>query len=194
MNYSRLTKLGLLVLAGSTAALSSVPFASPSAAAPATCPALLQHSLAGIDGKARNLCQYQGKVVMVVNTASLCGYTPQYKLLQSLYQTYQARGFTILGFPANNFGNQEPASNAEIATFCHDKYSVTFPMFAKTQVLGAQANPLFAQLTKKTGQAPLWNFHKYLIDRQGKEVLSFSSDVTPMDNRVRQAVEKMLAR
>lgn len=162
-------------------------------AAAAACPTLLHQTMAGIDGKPRNLCQYSGKVVMVVNTASLCGFTPQYQQLQSLYQSYQAKGFTILAFPANNFGQQEPASNSEIANFCHDKYSVTFPLFAKTEVIGDKANPLFAQLTKKTGDAPLWNFHKYLIDRHGNQVLSFSSDTKPTDDRVRQALEKMLA-
>ncbi|HEY9843623.1 MAG TPA: glutathione peroxidase [Candidatus Obscuribacterales bacterium] len=179
-----------LLLAGSSAA-----FAVTTPAVTTTdsdCPALLKHTLAGIDGKPRNLCQYRGQVVMVVNTASLCGYTPQYRQLQALYQSYHQRGFTILGFPANNFARQEPGSNAEIAKFCHDKYSVSFPMFAKTQVLGAQANPLFVQLTRKTGEAPLWNFHKYLINRQGTEVLSFGSGITPTGAKVRLAVEKML--
>lgn len=164
----------------------SAPAAQP------TCPALLKHTLPGIDGKPRNLCQYQGKVVMVVNTASFCGYTPQYKDLQGLYNRYKAQGFTVLGFPANNFANQEPNSNQEIAKFCKDNYSVSFPMFAKTPVLGDQANPLFRQLTQKTGQSPLWNFHKYLIDRQGKQVLSFSSSVSPQDANLRKALEAML--
>ncbi len=156
------------------------------------CPSLLNHTLNGIDGKPKNLCQYQGKVVMIVNTASFCGFTPQYKELQGLYDRYRGQGLVILGFPANNFANQEPNSDAEIAKFCKDNYSVSFPMFAKTPVVGAQANPLFKQLTQKTGKSPVWNFHKYLIDRKGNQVQSFDSSVKPQSDQVRQAIERML--
>lgn len=176
--------------------LSSLPvlgLATASASTrPASCPNLLQHKMQGINGQARNLCQYQGKVILVVNTASFCGYTPQYKELQSLYDRYKQRGFVVLGFPANSFANQEPKSNQEISKFCSETYHVSFPMFAKTFVTGKQVNPLFKQLTQTTGQAPLWNFHKYLIDRQGKQVLSFESDVKPLDSKLTQALEKML--
>lgn len=163
-----------------------------SAQAAGSCPALLNHTMKGIDGKARNLCQYQGKVVLVVNTASMCGFTPQYKGLQSLYERYRGQGLIVLGFPANNFAGQEPGSDAEISKFCKDNYSVSFPMFAKTPVLGAQANPLFKQLTQKTGKSPVWNFHKYLIDRKGNQVLSFDSSTSPDDAKLRQSVERLL--
>lgn len=186
-----LAACGVALLAGGSGFFAG--FRAPQATAATACPPLLNRSMTGIDGKPRNLCQYAGRVVLVVNTASLCGYTPQYEQLQAIYKTYQARGFTVLGFPANDFGHQEPASNKEIASFCKDKYSVSFPMFAKTDVIGEHVNPLFAQLTQKTGDAPLWNFHKYLIDRQGKQILSFSSDTRPDDARVKQAIERMLA-
>ncbi|MGV3523853.1 MAG: glutathione peroxidase [Candidatus Sericytochromatia bacterium] len=173
--------------------LGNAPQSQSAPAAPAHCPSLLQHKLPDINGTARNLCSYSGKVVMVVNTASFCGFTPQYKELQTLYDRYRAKGLVILGFPANQFGKQEPNSNAEIAKFCEDNYKVSFPLFAKTEVLGNKANPLFRQLTARTGQAPLWNFHKYLIDREGKQVLSFSSSVSPTSAELQKQVERLLA-
>jgi glutathione peroxidase len=148
-------------------------------AAAANCPALLSHQVDNILGEKENLCRYAGKVVLVVNTASYCGYTPQYKGLQALNERYQARGLAILGFPSNDFGNQEPGSNREIADFCDRTYAVKFPMFAKTPVKAAGSSALYDDLEKATGQRPKWNFHKYLIARDGKTVASFPSKVDP---------------
>lgn len=159
-----------------------------------TCPALLNQTFARLqDDVPQNLCQYSGQVVLVVNTASFCGFTPQYEGLEKLYADYARRGFTILGFPSGDFGNQEKNSNKEIAEFCYNTYGVKFPMFAKSSVKGAAANPLFAALAKDTGQSPKWNFHKYLIDRQGKVVATFPSQVTPLDPKLTTQIESLLA-
>ncbi|HYT47383.1 MAG TPA: glutathione peroxidase, partial [Burkholderiales bacterium] len=115
-----------------------------------------------IDERERSLCEYAGKVLLVVNTASQCGYTPQYEGLEALYRKYRARGLVVLGFPSNDFGGQEPGSNQEIASFCVNQYAVDFPVFAKTEL---KKNSLYADLAKASGQAPRWNFHKYLVDR-----------------------------
>jgi len=149
------------------------------AKATGACPALLQHQVKDIDGKTRSLCDYQNKVIVVVNTASFCGFTPQYKQLETLYRHYQKKGLVVIGFPANQFGKQEPGSNQEIKNFCKDNYQVSFPLMAKLEVRGKDAHPFFKQLTAATGEAPLWNFHKYLIDRKGQKVMSFSSSVQP---------------
>ena len=165
-------------------------------AAPASaqsCPALLDHTFPRLQDEApQNLCQYGGKVVLVVNTASYCGFTPQYEGLEKLYAQYAQRGFTILGFPSGDFGNQEKGSNKEIAEFCYNTYGVKFPMFSKSSVKGNDANALFAALTKGTGQAPRWNFHKYLIGRDGKVVASFPSEVEPLDKRLTGQIEALL--
>lgn len=190
----------LICLAASLLGLSSSVSAStqqpePSyqlALIPPACNPLLNLNLKDIDGQTRNLCAYSGKVLLVVNTASLCGYTPQYKELEDLYRRYQKRGLVILGFPANQFGKQEPSSNQEIKKFCSDNYAVSFPLFAKSEVRGKAANPLYQQLIKKTGKQPLWNFHKFLVDRSGKQVLSFESSVKPNDPKLIAALEKML--
>jgi len=167
---------------------------TPLTAAAQSCPALLDHRFARLqDETAQDLCQYRGQVVLVVNTASYCGFTPQYEGLERLYAQYAARGFTILGFPSGDFGNQEKASNKEIAEFCFNTYGVKFPMFARSSVKGDSANPLFAALTRDTGQAPRWNFHKYLIDRQGKVVASFPSQVEPLDKRLTSQIESLLS-
>jgi len=159
-----------------------------------TCPAVLDHRFARLqDESPQDLCQYRGQVVLVVNTASYCGFTPQYEGLEKLYVQYAARGFTILGFPSGDFGNQEKASNKEIAEFCYNTYGVKFPMFARSSVKGDAANPLFVALARDTGQAPRWNFHKYLIDRQGKVVASFPSQVEPLDKRLTGQIESLLA-
>lgn len=156
------------------------------------CPPLLDHTLRDIDGTPQNLCTYAGQVVMVVNTASQCGYTGQYKGLQALYETYRARGFVVLGFPANDFGGQEPGSNTTIKDFCERNYAVDFPLFSKVGVTAANANPLHAGLEKATGERPAWNFHKYLIDRSGTRALSFASRVEPQSKDVVAAIESML--
>ena len=157
------------------------------------CPALLKHSFNSLQtGQAQDLCQYKGKVVLVVNTASFCGYTDQYGGLEELYRRYKDQGLVVLGFPANDFGNQEPDNNAKIAKFCRMTYGVEFPMFEKSRVVGAQRNPLYAELHKRTGVAPRWNFHKYLIDPTGERVLSFESAVPPDDKRLVEELRKML--
>ena len=162
-------------------------------AAPASCPALLQQSFNRLqDEKPQSLCQYAGKVLLVVNTASYCGFTSQYEGLEALHAKYALRGLVVLGFPSNDFGQQEPGSSPEIANFCFNTYGVRFPMFSKSSVVGKSANPLFASLAKATGKSPAWNFHKFLIDRQGKPVISFASEVAPGDPALIAAVEKAL--
>jgi len=153
------------------------------------CPSLLDRKMDTIFEKPQSLCEYAGKVVLVVNTASECGYTPQYDGLEALYRKYKARGLVVLGFPMNDFGGQEPGSNKDISAFCVNQYAIDFPMFAKTDL---KKNPLYADLTKATGQAPKWNFHKYLVDRSGKRVQSFGSGVAPEDPRLVQVIEKLL--
>ena len=147
-------------------------------AAAMTCSPLLSHKVPDILGQAEDLCEYAGKVVLVVNTASECGYTPQYKGLQTLHERYKSKGLVILGFPSNDFGEQEPGSNKEIADFCDRTYAVKFPMFAKTSVQPG-GSALYDDLAKATGERPKWNFHKYLISRDGTKVASFGSKVEP---------------
>jgi glutathione peroxidase len=153
-------------------------------------------TLNSIDGKPAPLADYKGKVVLVVNVASQCGYTPQYSALEAVYEKYKDKGFVILGFPANNFGAQEPGTNEEIKTFCTRKYSVTFPMYSKISVKGADQAPLYAYLTKETGPGLTgdikWNFTKFLIDRNGKVVQRFEPAVTPDSKEVVAAIEKQL--
>ena len=156
----------------------------------AACPALLDRSVESIDERPRSLCEFAGSVVLIVNTASQCGYTPQYEGLEDLYRKYRSRGLVILGFPSNDFGGQEPGSNKEIASFCVNQYAVDFPMFAKTDL---KKNPLYTDLAKATGAVPRWNFHKYLIDRGGRQVLSFETKVEPTDPRLVASIEKFLA-
>lgn len=157
------------------------------------CPELLRHSFPSLQtGEPQNLCQYRDKVILVVNTASYCGHTDQYGGLEALYRKYKDKGLVVLGFPSNDFGNQEPGSNKQIAKFCRLTYSVEFPMFEKSSVTGGQRNPLFAELDRRTGQQPRWNFHKYLIDRNGKQVMSFESSVQPDDKRLLEALRKLL--
>ena len=159
-------------------------------AALAACPPLLDRSMRSIDERERSLCEYAGKVLLVVNTASQCGYTPQYEGLEALYRKYRARGLVVLGFPSNDFGGQEPGSNKEIASFCVNQYAVDFPVFAKTEL---KKNSLYADLAKASGQAPRWNFHKYLVDREGRNVLSFPTRLEPNDPRLVEAIERLLA-
>src|SRR6266436_308719 len=166
--------------------------ASISAPALAACPPLLNHTLPSLTDQATPLCQFEGKVLLVVNTASQCGYTPQYERLEALYRRYREKGLVVLGFPANDFGGQEPGSNGDIAKFCEVNYGVSFPMFAKSGVSASGANPFYASLAKKTGERPQWNFHKYLIDRSGETVLSFGSAVEPGDRKLAGEIERML--
>ncbi len=168
----------------------------PAAAATPTCSTLLTREFPRLqDEKPQSLCQYAGKVVVVVNTASFCGFTPQYKSLEALYARYKDRGLVVLGFPSNDFGAQEPGSGAEIAAFCENTFGVKFPMFAKSRVAasaGAAANPLIADLAQRTGQWPRWNFHKYVIARDGSAVTSHVSDVDPLDKPFIRQVESLL--
>ena len=157
------------------------------------CPKLLQHTMLRLqDEKPQALCQYAGQVVVVVNTASFCGFTSQYKGLEALHAKYKDRGLVVLGFPSNDF-SQEPESNAKIADFCDNTFGVKFPMFTKTSVRGADAITLFKQLTEQTGTAPKWNFYKYLISRDGKTVKSYGSMTGPQDKGFVSEVEKLLA-
>ena len=135
---------------------------------------------------------YGGKVLLLVNTASKCGYTPQYEGLEALHQQLSGRGFAVLGFPSNDFKGQEPGSEAQIQEFCTLTYGVKFPMFEKVQVKGAQATPLYLDLARETGVQPGWNFHKYLIGRDGKVVANFSSKVKPDDPQLVAAIESEL--
>ena len=156
----------------------------------AACPALLDRKMENIHEKPQSLCDYAGKVVLVVNTASECGYTPQYEGLETLYRKYRDRGLVVLGFPANDFGGQEPSSNKEIAAFCVNQNAIDFPMFAKIDL---KKSPLYADLAKATGASPRWNFHKYLIDRSGKQVQSFDTRVEPNDPKLVKQIETLLA-
>jgi len=163
----------------------------------ATCPALLAREMPRLqDEKPQSLCQYAGKVVLVVNTASFCGFTSQYKGLEDLYAKYRDRGLVVLGFPSNDFGAQEPGSNGEIAKFCEGTFGVKFPMFTKTRVsarAGSGVNPLFVDLERITGSSPKWNFHKYLIARDGTTVESFNSLTSPDSSSLTSTIEKLLA-
>ena len=159
----------------------------------ANCPRILQHTVLRLqDEKPQALCQYAGQVVVVVNTASFCGFTPQYKGLEALYAKYKDQGLVVLGFPSNDF-SQEPDSNAKIADFCDNTFGVKFPMFVKTTVRGADAIPLFKQLSEQTGTTPKWNFYKYVISRDGQRIKSFSSMTGPQDKSFVQEIEKQLA-
>jgi glutathione peroxidase len=190
MNFSYWQQLGKIrgyLLFGALLVMASSLFAASG---------VYSFTLKSIDGAPTPLADYKGKVVLLVNVASQCGYTPQYSALEAIYEKYKDRGFVILGFPANNFGAQEPGTNEEIKTFCTRKYSVTFPMYAKISVKGADQAPLYAYLTKETpagisGEIK-WNFTKFLVDRDGKVVQRFESAVTPDSKEVVSAIEKEL--
>ena len=145
-----------------------------------------------LEGETRSLADFKGKVILCVNVASKCGLTPQYKDLQALYEAHADEGLVILGFPANNFMGQEPGSNEEIATFCERNYGVTFPMFAKISVKGKDPHPLYQYLTEATGTRPGWNFHKYLINRDGSEVISFDPRTRVTEESFQQALKARL--
>jgi len=158
---------------------------------------VLDFTLNSLDGKPAPLADYRGKVVLIVNVASKCGYTPQYTGLEKIYEKYKDQGFVILGFPANNFGGQEPGTNEEIKTFCSSKYQVTFPMYSKVSVKGADSTPLYQFLTDKqsnpaTAGEIKWNFTKFLVDRNGKVIARFEPAITPESADVTGAIEKAL--
>jgi glutathione peroxidase len=158
---------------------------------------LMDIPLKDINGKATSLKAYKGQVMLVVNVASQCGLTPQYKALEAIHQKYKDKGFTVLGFPCNDFGSQEPGSNEEIKQFCSSKYSVTFPMFDKLHVKGAEQHPLYIALSGKESPFPgdvKWNFGKFLVGRDGTILKRFEPRTTPDSPEVTQAVEEALAK
>ncbi|WP_269144637.1 glutathione peroxidase [Nitrogeniibacter aestuarii] len=178
----RLIATALLLLFGTVPAQAQPP-----------CPPLLQQPYRALQGGEQgDMCRFAGKVILVVNTASRCAFTPQYEGLETLYRTYQSRGLVIVGFPSNDFGNQEPGDAAQIKDFCETTYGVKFPLHAKTAVTGADAHPLYKALFKQTGQVPGWNFHKYLIDHTGTEVVSLPSQVQPTSARMVELIEARL--
>ena len=173
-----------------------IPFATltMTGTADAACSPLLNFTFNKLQDKSpQPLCQYQGKVVLVVNTASYCGFTRQYDGLEKLYAQLAPKGLVVVGFPSNNFGQQEPGTEKEIADFCRLTYGVQFPMMGKTEVVGAGTHPFFQELAKATGEKPQWNFHKYLIDRSGRKATSFSSRVEPNSPELTNAINKLLA-
>jgi glutathione peroxidase len=158
----------------------------------------LDFKVKDIDGKEADLAQYKGKVVLIVNVASKCGYTPQYEGLEALYKKYADQGLVIIGFPANDFGAQEPGTNEDIAKFCSSKYSVTFPMMAKISTLGSEKAPIYKFLTEKATAGDFageiaWNFNKFLIDRNGNIIARYGSPVAPLDEKITGEVEKAIA-
>lgn len=182
-----LAKISKLTLIMFTSILCGMTFAQ-------TCSPTLNFKFPRLQDEAsQDLCQYQGKVILIVNTASFCGFTSQYEDLEKLQSKYSKQGFTVLGFPSNDFGNQEPGSNKEIADFCKNTYDVKFPMFSKTQVSGTKAHPLFKLLSEKSGTTPKWNFYKYLINRKGEVVYSFNSLTKPTSNSITNKIEQLLA-
>ena len=167
--------------------------AAPAAPSTVACPALLNHQYPRLQDEApQNLCQYAGQVVLVVNTASYCGYTHQYEGLEALYARYGKRGLVVLGFPSNDFGQQEPGNANQIADLCFNTYGVRFPMFSKVAVTGPQRTAMYEQLFKATRVAPAWNFHKYLIARDGRTVQSFPSAMAPNSRDITSAIEAAL--
>lgn len=173
--------------------------AQPSTAQPSTgspsaqCPPLLDHRFSRLrDSQTESLCAYAGRVVLVVNTASKCGFTPQYEGLQALHQKYSARGLTVLAFPSGDFLGQEHGNRTDIAKTCFDQYGAQFMVYDRTAVVGRDANPLFVQLREARG-APRWNFHKYLIGRDGKPGPAFGSTTEPLDAKLVGEIEKLLS-
>ena len=168
----------------------AAPALSPAAA---SCPALLQHTVLRLQDEApQSLCQYSGKVLLVVNTASFCGFTGQYEGLEALHRRFQAKGLVVLGFPSNDF-SQETGDNKQIAAFCSNTFGVKFPMFTKTSVTGDAASPLYRQLAQQSGKAPRWNFYKYLVGRDGRVLQTYSSMTGPDNAGLVRAVEQALA-
>lgn len=198
MNIQRTFPLALFatvcgLLTATTAKAQTVTPVAGKTAVAAACPAILQHEFPRLqDDVPQNLCQYAGKVVLVVNTASFCGFTKQYEGLEALYAKYQGKGLMVLGFPSNEFGDQEPGSAKEIADFCFNTYGVKFPMFAKSAVVGPKKNVLYVELSKATKSEPKWNFSKYLIDRSGKVVANYPSTMEPTSTTLVAALEKAL--
>lgn len=176
----------------SAAALIHSPVSAQTGSAAKPCSGLYNFQFNRLqDDVPQNLCQYAGQVALVVNTASYCGYTNQYEGLEKLYARYRERGLVVLGFPSNDF-EQEPGDSKLIADFCFNTYGVKFPMFAKSHVKGSAANPLYQALQRESASAPRWNFHKYLVARDGVTVRSFATDVDPGAPHLLRAVEATL--
>lgn len=202
-NAGRMTRT-VLVLAVALAACGSSPSTgasvpaptTPVAAAAAPAPAMndvYALATANLAGQPADLASYRGKVTLVVNVASECGYTPQYKGLQKLHEEYAAKGFAVLGFPSNEFGGQEPGSPEQIQQFCSKNYGVTFPLFAKCATKpGASQSPVYAALQQATGKSPNWNFCKYLVGKDGKPIAFYASRTAPDDAELRAAIDKAL--
>jgi glutathione peroxidase len=185
-----LSSLALLALAFSMAATAF--------AAPPDAKSVYDFTLKSIDGQPTPLSEYHGKVLLLVNVASRCGFTPQYTALEAVYEKYKSKGLVIVGVPANNFGGQEPGSNEEIKTFCTKKYSVSFPMMSKLSVKGEDKTPLYQFLTSKSADPKFggeiqWNFTKFLFDRNGNPLARFEPNVTPDSPEVTAAIESALA-
>lgn len=183
-----------IVLAGMTALAGPSPDSPHTEKAKTMAQSYLQETITTIDGHDTTLAAFKGKALLIVNVASECGSTPQYKWLEQLYQKYKSSGLVVIGFPANNFGKQEPGTNAEIKAFCETKYAVTFPMMAKVSVKGDDIHPLFDWLTKKS---PLpgeikWNFSKFLLDKEGQLVARFPTEVEPLDSQITSKVSALL--
>jgi glutathione peroxidase len=176
----------------------AMPFSHSADTAPSNsqCPALLNFTMPRLqDDKPQNLCQYTGRVLLVVNTASYCGYTEQYRDLEAVHEKYRNKGMTVLGFPSNDFGGQEPKNNKAIADLCTNTFGVKFPMFAKSQVIrnaSANASPFYEAMSKAAKTQPQWNFHKYLIGKNGQVIASFPSNIAPLDARITRAIEAAL--
>ncbi|UCD68055.1 MAG: glutathione peroxidase [Betaproteobacteria bacterium] len=175
-----------------TAILSASVLLLMAQSAMSACPGVLDHKMKNLDGEPLDLCTFAGKVVLAVNTASYCGNTPQYKGLQALYDKYRNQGLVVIGFPANDFGSQEPGTSAEIKDFCELTYGVEFPMVEKTSVVAEQANPVFAELARMTNDTPEWNFHKYLVSRDGKRAFSYPARMKPQDPKIVTRIEALL--
>jgi glutathione peroxidase len=181
-------RFALIYIGGMLRLISLVAFASTMFAAGS----IHEFTLSSIDGKPTPLAEYKGKVVLIVNVASKCGYTPQYAGLEALYRKYKDEGLVLIGVPANNFGSQEPGTNEEIKTFCKRKYDVTFPMMAKVSVKGEDQAPLYEYLTSTMGGEVKWNFTKFLTDKDGKVIARFEPAVTPDAPELTAAIEKAL--
>lgn len=186
----------LALVAASLALSIGAPLGPGRAVAEEAAQELLDLSARRLAGSEEPLSRYRGEVLLIVNTASQCGYTPQYAGLQALYERYRENKFNVLGFPSNDFGEQEPGDDRQIGAFCKSNYGVEFPMFSKVRVLGADAHPVYAYLTslpKPIGGPVEWNFQKYLVDRKGNVVARFASETEPNDPELVAAIERLLS-
>lgn len=204
MNKFPFLLCGLVLIAGCQSARSVEPSVRPNVTSDAkptdkaSSMTIYDYKLQNLDGQPVDMAKYKGKVLLIVNTASKCGYTPQYAGFQALSEQYKAQGLEVLGFPANNFGGQEPGSAEEIGAFCQKNYGVTFDLFAKSSVKGTDKSPFFTYLTEKANPAKTgeidWNFEKFLVSRDGSLVDRFKSKVTPQSDELKTAIQAELAK